>query len=101
MKKSTRRVAFSASLVLAATGVVGISLPVAHAATVNLTMVAADYPGDGKTQQAQWDGLSKAFAAANPGITMTVNVVSWDVIDDKVKTLIATGKTPDIVNKGD
>ena len=32
---------------------------------------------------------------------MTVNVVSWDVIDDKVKTLIATGKTPDIVNKGD
>jgi len=101
MKKSTRRVAFSASLVLAATGVVGISLPVAHAATVNLTMVAADYPGDGKTQQAQWDGLSKAFTAANPGITMTVNVVSWDVIDDKVKTLIATGKTPDIVNKGD
>ena len=96
-----RRTAFAASLVLAATGVVGISLPIAHAADVSLTMVAADYPGDGKTQQAQWDAVSKAFAAANPGITMTVNVVSWDVIDDKVKTLIATGKTPDIVNKGD
>ena len=96
-----RRTAFAASIVLAATGVVGVSLPIAHAADVNLTMVAADYPGDGKTQQAQWDAVSKAFAAANPGITMTVNVVSWDVIDDKVKTLIATGKTPDIVNKGD
>ena len=96
-----RRTAFAASLVLAATGAVGVSLPMAHAADVNLTMVAADYPGDGKTQQAQWDSVSKAFAAANPGITMTVNVVSWDVIDDKVKTLIATGKTPDIVNKGD
>jgi multiple sugar transport system substrate-binding protein len=101
MKKSMRRTAFAASIVLAATGVVGVSLPIAHAADVNLTMVAADYPGDGKTQQAQWDAVSKAFAAANPGITMTVNVVSWDVIDDKVKTLIATGKTPDIVNKGD
>ncbi len=101
MKKSMRRTAFAASLVLAATGAVGVSLPMAHAADVNLTMVAADYPGDGKTQQAQWDSVSKAFTAANPGITMTVNVVSWDVIDDKVKTLIATGKTPDIVNKGD
>ena len=96
-----RLTAFAPSIVLAATGVVGVSLPIAHAADVNLTMVAADYPGDGKTQQAQWDAVSKAFAAANPGITMTVNVVSWDVIDDKVKTLIATGKTPDIVNKGD
>ena len=99
MKKTTRRLALAASVVLAASTAVGVSA--SHAADVELKMVAADYPGDGKTQQAQWDALSKAFAAANPGITMKVTVVSWDNIDDKVKTLIATGQTPDIVNKGD
>jgi len=99
MKKVTRRTALVAALALIAGTAVGATS--AHAATVDLKMVAADYPGDGKTQQAQWDALAAAFHAANPGITMTVNVVSWDVIDDKVKTLIATGQTPDVVNKGD
>ena len=99
MKKTTRRLALAASVVLAASTAVGVSA--SHAADVELKMIAADYPGDGKTQQAQWDAVSKAFAAANPGIKMTVTVVSWDNIDDKVKTLIATGQTPDIVNKGD
>ena len=98
MKKTLRRVALAASVVLATSSIVTFS---AHAADVQLKMIAADYPGDGKTQQAQWDKLSADFAAANPGITMQVTVVSWDNIDDKVKTLIATGQTPDIVNKGD
>lgn len=102
MKASSTKRTVALALVAALAGSVSISMGVAaHAATVDLKMVAADYPGDGKTQQAQWDALSTAFHAANPGITMTVNVVSWDVIDDKVKTLIATGQTPDIVNKGD
>ena len=98
MKKTLRRASFAAAVVLAASTLVSVS---AHAADVQLKMIAADYPGDGKTQQAQWDKLSADFAKANPGITMTVTVVSWDNIDDKVKTLIATGQTPDIVNKGD
>ena len=102
MKASSTKRAIALALTAALAGSVSISMGVAaHAATVDLKMVAADYPGDGKTQQAQWDALSSAFHAANPGITMTVNVVSWDTIDDKVKTLIATGQTPDIVNKGD
>ena len=98
MNKTLRRASFAAAVVLAASTLVSVS---AHAADVQLKMIAADYPGDGKTQQAQWDKVSADFAKANPGITMTVTVVSWDNIDDKVKTLIATGQTPDIVNKGD
>ncbi|MEI6648402.1 MAG: extracellular solute-binding protein [Actinomycetes bacterium] len=100
MKKNTRRSALAVSFALVATMALGANA--SHGAgVVELKMVAADYPGDGKTQQAQWDALSAAFTAANPGIHMTVNVVSWDTIDDKVKTLIATGQTPDVVNKGD
>ena len=102
MKKMTRRTAFAVAFGLAASTALSVTgIAASHAATVDLKMVAADYPGDGKTQQAQWDAVSAAFHAANPGITMTVNVVSWDTIDDKVKTLIATGQTPDVVNKGD
>ena len=92
----TRRTALAAALGLIATAALGASASKA-ASQVELKMVAADYAN----MQPFWDDLSAKFTAANPGIKVTVNVVSWDVIDDKVKTLIATGQTPDIVNKGD
>lgn len=47
MKKTTRRLALAASVVLAASTAVGVSA--SHAADVELKMIAADYPGDGKT----------------------------------------------------
>ena len=100
MKKMTKRSAIAAAIALVATSAVGATASKA-ADVVELKMVAADYPGDGTTQQKQWDDLSAAFTAANPGIKMTVSVVSWNDIDQKVQTLIATGQTPDVVNKGD
>jgi multiple sugar transport system substrate-binding protein len=97
MKKlMTRRTAIAAALGLIATTALGVSASKA-AGTVELKMVAADYAN----MQPYWDGLAAKFTAANPGIKVAVNVVSWDTIDDKVKTLIATGQTPDVVNKGD
>ena len=95
MKKVTRRTALVATLALVAGMAVGASS--ANAAEVQLKMVAADYAN----MQPFWDDLAAKFAAKNPGITIKVDVVSWDTIDDKVKTLIATNQTPDVVNKGD
>jgi len=96
MKKVMRRTAITAVFGLIATAALGVTTSTA-ASQVELKMVAADYAN----MQPFWDDLSAKFTAANPGIKVSVNVVSWDTIDDKVKTLIATGQTPDIVNKGD
>jgi len=91
-----RRTAIAAVFGLIATAALGVTTSTA-ASQVELKMVAADYAN----MQPFWDDLSAKFTAANPDIKVSVNVVSWDTIDDKVKTLIATGQTPDIVNKGD
>lgn len=94
MKRVLRHSAMLAGLSLVVAAVIGSP---AKAADVQLKMVAADYAN----MQPFWDGLADKFAKANPGITVKVDVVSWETIDDKVKTLIATGQTPDVVNKGD
>ena len=95
MKKVTRLGALVATTAMIASAFLGSSAKAAD--VVELKMVAADYAN----MQPFWDGLAASFTKANPTIKVTVNVVSWDVIDDKVKTLIATGQTPDVVNKGD
>jgi len=98
MKKFTRVSAIAASLALGTSMAIGVTA--SHAATT-LTMIAADYPGDGSTQQNQWNDFATRFHAANPDITVNVTVKSWNDIDQYVATQIAAGKTPDVVNKGD
>ena len=58
-------------------------------------MIAAGYTTD---MQPYFDQLSTAFEAANPGINVDVQVVSWNDIDQKVSTLVQTQQFPDIVN---
>ncbi len=60
-----------------------------------ITMIAAGYTPD---MQPYFDQLSTAFEAANPGIKVDVQVVSWNDIDQKVSTLVQTQQLPDIVN---
>jgi multiple sugar transport system substrate-binding protein len=48
--------------------------------------------------QGFYDTLVKDFEAANPDIDVTVEVVSWNDIDQKVKTLVQTDQLPDIAN---
>lgn len=98
MKKFTRVAAAAASLALGTSMAIGVTA--SHAATT-LTMIAADYPGDGTTQQNQWNDFATRFHAANPDITVNVTVKSWNDIDQYVATQIAAGKIPDVVNKGD
>ncbi len=95
MKKVTRLGALVAATGLLASSVLGTTAKAAD--VVELKMVAADYAN----MQPFWDDLSARFTKANPTIKVKVDVVSWETIDDKVKTLVATGQTPDIVNKGD
>lgn len=80
---------------LLATGV-GMAAP-AQAATTEITMVAAEYGG----MAAFWKDFSAKVAAKYPDIKLTVDVVSWNDIDQKVATMVATKQYPDIVNKGD
>jgi multiple sugar transport system substrate-binding protein len=93
MKKLSTKVALLGSVVLGATTL--LSLP-AHAATT-ITAVVADYDGNGATA-AFWTNLSKSFTAANPDITVNVQTVNWNDINQKVATLVSTNQTPDIVN---
>ncbi len=72
--------------------------PVAHAQSPTaLTMIAAGYTND---MQPYFDQLAKEFEAANPDITVDVQVVSWadNALDQKIKTLVQTGQAPDIAN---
>jgi len=72
------------------------SSPVAHAQSPTaITMIAAQYTNQ---MRPYFDQLVKAFEAANPDITVDVQVVSWNDIDQKVKTLVQTQQLPDIAN---
>ena len=62
---------------------------------VTVTMIAAQYG----TKTADWwaDFVAK-FNAANEGITLVVDVVSWNDIYTVVNTRVANGEAPDLLN---
>ncbi|GAB3664241.1 extracellular solute-binding protein [Streptomyces sparsus] len=69
---------------------------------VRLKLVAADYgtPGGNNGGQGYWDGLAAAFQKQNPGITVDVNVLSWNVVDKQVADMVEAGEAPDIAQIG-
>lgn len=60
-----------------------------------IRMVAAQYTDQ---MQPYYDDLVERFEADNPDITVEVEVVSWNDIDQKLKTMVQTGDLPDIGN---
>jgi multiple sugar transport system substrate-binding protein len=94
MKFKSGGALFVASALVAAG--VGLAAP-AQAATTEITMVAAEYGG----MAAFWKDFSAKVTAKYPDLKLTVDVVSWNDIDQKVATMVATKQYPDIVNKGD
>lgn len=65
--------------------------------------------GDGKTikfiaaeyspqTRPYWEQVKKDFEARHPGYTVDVEVVDWNQIDQKVKTLVQTRQQPDVLN---
>ena len=62
---------------------------------VEISMIAAQYG----TQTADWwANFVKEFNAANEGINLVVDVVSWNDITAKVQTRIGNNNAPDILN---
>lgn len=45
-----------------------------------------------------WQGMIKDFEAENPGITVNLEVQSWDNINDVVRTKVQSGDAPDVLN---
>jgi multiple sugar transport system substrate-binding protein len=62
---------------------------------VTIRMVAAQYTD---AMQPYYDDLVARFEAENQNITVEVEVVSWNDIDQKLKTMVQTGDLPDIGN---
>ena len=94
MKKfRTRKIAIAAALGLATS--FAIAAVPSQAADVTIKLVMASYTDD---MVNYYDGLAQDFENANPGIKVDVDVVAWPEIGQKVKTLIASGQSPDIVN---
>ncbi|MFY9305208.1 MAG: extracellular solute-binding protein [Rhodoluna sp.] len=62
---------------------------------VTIRVVAAQYTDD---MQGYYDDLVSRFEADNADINVEVEVVSWNDIDQKLKTMVQTGDLPDIGN---
>ena len=60
-----------------------------------VTMIAAQY---GNETADWWKGFEADFEAANEGIDLVVDVVSWNDIYTVVNTRIANGEQPDLLN---
>jgi multiple sugar transport system substrate-binding protein len=88
--RSARLVALGA-VGLLAVGTVG---PVAAQGTT-IEMIQSGYSDK---MQPYFDDLTAAFTAANPDITVEVQVVSWNDIYDVINTRVGSGDPPDIMN---
>ena len=62
---------------------------------VEVSMIAAQY---GNETSAWWADFVEKFNAANEGINLTVDVVSWNDIYTVVNTRIANNEQPDLLN---
>jgi multiple sugar transport system substrate-binding protein len=73
----------------------GLTSCAAEAGPVTIRVVAAQYTDD---MQPYFDDLVERFEADNTNITVEVEVVSWNDIDQKIKTMVQTNDLPDIGN---
>ncbi|MGM9626805.1 MAG: ABC transporter substrate-binding protein [Faecousia sp.] len=69
--------------------------PAADGEKVTVTMIAAQY---GPKTGDWWTEFEKKFEAANDGIDLVVDCVSWNDIYTVVNTRIANGQAPDLLN---
>ena len=67
----------------------------AETAKVEVSMIAAQY---GNETADWWVGFEQKFEAANEGIDLVVDVVSWNDIYTVVNTRVANGEAPDLLN---
>jgi multiple sugar transport system substrate-binding protein len=69
---------------------------------VSITLLAPNY-GDKPTNDTKdyWTKIAADFHAANPNITVDVQMATWDNIADKIKNGVQTSSAPDLFEGGD
>ena len=93
-KALKRGIAAAATGLLAVTAMAGCATTEASGPQT-IRVIAAQYTDD---MQPYFDDLVTRFEAENENITVEVEVVSWNDIDQKLKTMVQTGDLPDIGN---
>ena len=73
----------------------GEKAPAADEGKTTVTVIAAQY---GNETANWWVGFEQKFEAANEGIDLVVDVVSWNDIYTVVNTRVANGEAPDLLN---
>ncbi len=78
---------------IAAAGSALVLAPLAARAATNVHVTVAEYSNATGPYFMQ---MAKAFEAANPGITIAIDVVNWDTLLQTLQTDISGGVTPDL-----
>lgn len=90
-----------AGLMTVSLGVTGMVATAPNAAAGSTkTVVFWEYNTDTPSINA-WKASIKRFEAANPGITVQMEIVPWSEQEEKLTTAIATGGEPDVSMLGD
>ena len=89
--RSTRLVSLGVTSLLA----LGAVAPAAAQEGTSIEMIQSGYSDQ---MQPYFDDLAARFHEANPDITVTVQVVSWNDIYDVLNTRVGAGDPPDIMN---
>jgi len=100
MKKSVRITATVASAAIASMMLASCGFsnqPTADGDATSLDLLVPSY-SDGT--QALWEDVIDGFENDNPGITVNLEVQSWDNLNDVVTTKVQGGQAPDIMNGG-
>lgn len=96
-KTGAAAIAVAAALTLAAcssgSGTGGDSE--AEGGDVELTMLAATYSDNTKVL---WDEIIAAFEDENPGVTVELEMQSWENINDVIRTRVQSNQAPDILS---
>ena len=86
----------AAGAAFAVTSVAGVQGAQASGEAFELNLMVAQYSAD-KTQ-AYWEELISNFEAEHDGITVNLEVVSWEQINDVITTRVQSGDMPDVPN---
>lgn len=95
MTKFLRAGALVASAAIAASLLTSCSAGDSSGSSSSVDLMVAAYSDNTK---AEWQQIIKDFESKNEGITINLNVQSWNDITDVVTTQVQAGNPPDILN---
>lgn len=94
-KTGAAAIAVVAALTLAACSSGSADNDSGEGGDVELTMLAATYSDNTKVL---WDEVIADFEAENPGVTVELEMQSWENINDVIRTRVQSNKAPDILS---